>query len=82
MDRIIAGEPEDGPAHAVLRGHRDLLRWQTISERMSVALKVLTGLTGLLVAGALIYLVWSAVRYQGLVVQPLSVAPDLVERRA
>ena len=46
MDRIIAGEPEDGPAHAVLRGHRDLLRWQTISERMSVALKVLTGLTG------------------------------------
>ena len=80
MDRIIAGEPEDGPAHAVLRGHRDLLRWQTISERMSVALKVLTGLTGVLVAGALIYLVWSAVRYQGLVVQPLSVAPDLVER--
>ncbi|WP_309628893.1 hypothetical protein [Brevundimonas sp.] len=80
MDRIIAGEPEDGPAHAVLRGHRDLLRWQTISERMSVALKVLTGLTGVLVAGALIYLVWSAVRYQGLVVQPLSVAPDLAER--
>lgn len=80
MERIIAGEADDGPAHEVLRGHRDLLRWQTISERMSVGLKLLTGLAGLLIGGALIYLVWSASRYQGLVVQPLAVAPDLVER--
>lgn len=80
MERIIAGEADDGPAHEVLRGHRDLLRWQTISERMSVGLKLLGGLAGLLVGGALIYLVWSAARYQGLVVQPLAVAPDLAER--
>lgn len=43
MERLAKGEPADGPAHAVLRGHRDLLRWQTVSERMSVALKALTG---------------------------------------
>lgn len=80
MKHLAKGESEDGPAHAVLRGHRDLLRWQTISERMSVGLKVLTGMVGILVAGALIGLVWDATRYQGLVVQALAVPPDLAER--
>ncbi|HZW14752.1 MAG TPA: hypothetical protein VFF66_00715 [Brevundimonas sp.] len=80
MARLAKGEPADGPAHAVLRGHRDLLRWQTVSERMSVALKALTGLAGVLVAGALIGLVWDATRYQGLVVQALAVPPDLAAR--
>lgn len=80
MERLAKGEPADGPAHAVLRGHRDLLRWQTVSERMSVALKALTGLAGVLVAAALIVLVWDATRYQGLVVQALAVPPDLAAR--
>lgn len=80
MERVARGEPADGPAHAVLRGHRDLLRWQTISERMGVALKALTAAAGILVAGALIALVWDATRYQGLVVQALAVPPDLAER--
>jgi tetratricopeptide (TPR) repeat protein len=80
MERVAGGEPADGPAHAVLRGHRDLVRWQTVSERMSVALKALTGLAGLLVAGALIGLVWDAARYQGLTVQALAVPPDLTAR--
>lgn len=80
MERLIAGEAEDGPAHAVLRGHRDLLRWQTISERMTVALKALTGVAGVGLAAALIVLIWSASRYQGLVVQPLVVPPDIAER--
>ena len=80
MERLAKGEPADGPAHAVLRGHRDLLRWQTISERMSVGLKALTGVAGVLVAGALIALVWDASRYQGLVVQALAVPPDLAAR--
>lgn len=80
MARLAKGEPADGPAHAVLRGHRDLLRWQTISERMSVGLKALTGVAGILVAAALIALVWDATRYQGLVVQALAVPPDLAAR--
>ncbi len=80
MERLARDEPVDGPAHAVLRGHRDLLRWQTVSERMSVGLKALTGVAGVLVAGALIALVWDATRYQGLVVQALAAPPDLAER--
>lgn len=80
MARLAKGEQADGPAHAVLRGHRDLLRWQTVSERMSVALKALTAVAGILIAGALIGLVWDATRYQGLVVQALAVPPDLAAR--
>lgn len=80
LERVAKGEPADGPAHAVLRGHRDLLRWQTVSERMSVGLKVLTAVAGIALFAAAAGLVWNASRYQGLVVQAFAVPPDLAAR--
>lgn len=80
MEMAAREKGGDGPAHAVLRSHRDLIRWQTISERMSVGLKLLTGVAGLAVFAAIVALVWSASRYQGLVVQAFAVPPELTER--
>lgn len=55
-------------------------RWQIASERAGVALKILTGLTGLAVAIALGVMVWTAAIANNLVIEAFSVPPALAQR--
>lgn len=64
----------------LIRTQTKLGRWQIASERASFALKVLTGVAGVAVAGALAALAWQASRSDGLVVEAFSVPPALVSR--
>ena len=80
MAALNDGASEDGPAGLLLRRHTHLIDAQIASERMGLALKLLTGLLGLAVAIALASLVWSASQERGLVIEPFSVPPDFAER--
>lgn len=80
MAELNDGAPEDGPAGVLLRRHTRLIDAQIASERMGFALKLLTGLLGLVIAIALASLVWSASRERGLVIEPFSVPPDFAGR--
>lgn len=70
----------DSPVRRLLIDQDRLVRTQIASERMGVALKVLTAFAGLIVAAALAAMVWDASRTEALVVQPFSVPPELVQR--
>jgi tetratricopeptide (TPR) repeat protein len=51
-----------------------------VDQRLSIALKLLTGLVGLILAGALAWLVWDSAGSGGLVIEPFSVPPDFATR--
>ena len=70
----------DSPARLVLLKHARLLDRQAANETVSLALKVLTGLVGIMLALALGSMVWSASQERGLVIEPFSVPPDFAQR--
>ena len=70
----------DSPARRVLVKSEKLIGWQIASERAGFALKVLTGVAGLLAAVAVGWLILDARRYQGLTVQAFSAPPDMAAR--
>ncbi len=70
----------DSPARQVLLKHARLLDRQAANETVSLALKVLTGLVGLLLTLGLASMVWSASQERGLVIEPFSVPPDFAQR--
>lgn len=80
MEAEAEGVAPEGVAHEVLRKHSALIGWQIASERAGFALKVLTGVAGVAVAGALAAMVWQASRADGLVVEAFSVPLALVSR--
>ncbi len=87
LKAVNAGAPSDSPAALLLVKHgglideqRRLISVQIAGERMGVALKVLTGLVGLVIALALGSMVWSASQERGLVIEPFSVPPDFAQR--
>jgi tetratricopeptide (TPR) repeat protein len=73
-------EAPDSPARQLLLKHARLLDRQTASETMSLVLKTLTGVVGLVVAVALGSLMWSASNERGLVIEPFSVPPEFARR--
>jgi tetratricopeptide (TPR) repeat protein len=70
----------DSPARRLLVNQNRLVGMQIASERMGVALKMLTALAGLAAAAVLAVLVWEAARAEALVVTPFSVPPELAQR--
>ena len=56
------------------------LRMAIISDRLSITLKVLTGLVGLAVAAGLSLMVWDAAHANGLIIESFSVPPDYAAR--
>ena len=70
----------DSPARLLLLKHARLLDRQAASETVSLVLKVLTGVVGLLFAMGLGSMMWSASNERGLVIEPFSVPPDLTQR--
>jgi tetratricopeptide (TPR) repeat protein len=80
MEAEAAGAPPAGVAHAVLVRQEQLIGWQVASERAGVALKLLTGLAGLVVAVAIGLMAWRASRADGVVIEPFSTPPDMAAR--
>ncbi len=65
----------DSPARRLLIDQGRLVRWQIASERAGFALKMLTGLVGLLVLVSLGVMAWRASRDDSIVVHLFSVPP-------
>ena len=55
------------------------LRLAIVSERFAIALRAMTALVGLAIAGGLSFMIWNATGASGLVIEPFSVPPDLIE---
>ena len=77
MEAEALGEAPRGVAHRVLAKQEQLIGWQIASERAGFALKVLTGVTGVAVAGALAVMAWQASRADGVILEPFTVPPAL-----
>src|SRR5450432_3151554 len=56
------------------------LRLAILSERFSIALRALTAIVGLIFSAGVAFMIWNAAQPGGLVIEPFSVPPDLVER--
>jgi len=56
------------------------LKMAIISDRLSITLKVLTGLVGLAVAAGLALIIWNAAHADGLVIESFSVPADMASR--
>ena len=80
MEAEAGDASPDSPARRLLIDQGRLVRWQIASERAGFALKVLIGVAGVAVAGALVAMAWQASRSDGLVVEAFSVSPALVSR--
>ncbi len=63
----------------LLKRQAQLIGWQVAGQRASFALKVLTAFAGIMAAGALLVMAWQASRAEGVILEPISVPPDLVE---
>jgi len=63
-----------------LREQFKRLKLNILSQRLSIALKVLTGFVGLAVAAGLAIMVWNAAGASGLVVEAFSAPPDFAAR--
>jgi tetratricopeptide (TPR) repeat protein len=74
------GTPGRAAAYTLLDRQARLIGWQIAGERMSVALKVLGGLVGLVAALLLGSMIYNAARSKAVVVQALESPPALVER--
>jgi tetratricopeptide (TPR) repeat protein len=51
-----------------------------IDQRFSIALKAMTALVGLAIAGVLAFMTWDAIGSDGLVIESFSVPPDFAQR--
>ena len=80
MDAEAEGVAPEGVAHEVLRKQSALIGWQIASERAGFALKVLTGIAGLVAAGVLGLMAWNAGRADGVVIEAFAVPPDLAAK--
>lgn len=81
MDAEASGDcGEDTPARRVLLKHEQLLGWQIMKERAGFALRVLTGVVGVVAAVLVGSLIWSASQERGLVIESFSVPPEFAER--
>lgn len=80
MDEARYDRAPDNPARTLLQKQSRLIDWQIAGERANLALKVLTGLAGLIVAVMLAAMAWEASQARGLVITAFSVPPDLAAR--
>jgi tetratricopeptide (TPR) repeat protein len=80
LEATVRGELPDPAAWALVRRQERLIAVQTLGERFGLALKGLMALAGVLAAIALVFGVWEASRYRGLVIEAFSVPPDLAAR--
>ena len=80
MEAEASGKAPEGVAHEVLRKQSALIGWQIASERAVVAVRVLLGLAGLVVAVVLGAMVWSAAKADGLVIEAIEAPPDIVQQ--
>ena len=70
----------DSPARRLIIKQARLIDRQIADASMGTVLKALTGLAGLVVAGSLGAMAWSASQAKGLVIEAFSVPPDLAAR--
>ncbi|WP_125469906.1 hypothetical protein [Caulobacter vibrioides] len=80
MEAKASGRDPVGSAEQLLLSQNRLIGWQIASERAGFALKVLTGLAGLIALVAVLALVWSASQYRGVTIKPFSVPPEMEAR--
>src|SRR5438128_630614 len=80
MEAEASGAPATGVAHEVLRRQSQLLAWQVASERAGFALKALTGLAGLVLAGLIGMMVWRAAHDESIVVEAFHTPPAYAQR--
>ena len=80
LEAEAAGAAPLGVARRLLVNQNRLIKTQILSERAGLALKVLTGLAGMIVAVALAVVVWDAANTRSLVVEPFSVPADMSAR--
>jgi hypothetical protein len=79
MEADARSEAPGALAREVLKKQSALIGWQIASERAGFTLKVLTGVTGVVVAAVLALMAWQASRADGLVIKPFSVPPELAQ---
>jgi len=63
-----------------LREQFKRLKIGVISDRLSITLKVLTGIVGFAAAAGVALMVWNASSSSGLLIEPFAVPPDMAER--
>ena len=63
-----------------LREELKRVKLGVIDQRFSIALKAMTALVGLAIAGGLAFMTWDAFDSDGLVVEAFSVPPDFIQR--
>ncbi|HYE41906.1 MAG TPA: hypothetical protein VEA15_00805, partial [Caulobacteraceae bacterium] len=80
MEAEAAGAAPLGVSRRLLVNQNRLIKTQILSERAGLALKVLTGLAGMVVAVALGAVAWDAANTRSLVVEPFSVPADMAGR--
>ena len=86
VDFALDGVSDD-VARTLLEKHGHLIDAQIKSERLDhgakrtlIAVRLLIGLVGLIIAGALVWMIADARADHGLVIEALSVPPDLAQR--
>ena len=77
LEAELAGEAPPASVTAILHEHARLIRAQRRNENLGSALKVLTGVVGLVAAAAIGAMVWQASNERGLVIEAFSVPPDM-----
>lgn len=80
LQSVVGSDSGDAIAHRVLRRHEQLIGWQIVNERASMALRVLTGVAGVVAALVLGMLVVSAARSQAVVVEAFGAPPEMIAR--
>ena len=80
MEAEAAGRAPEGVAHEVLRRQSELFRWQIAGERAAFSLRVLMAVAGLGVAAVLAFMVWSASRADGLLIEAFDAPPELQQQ--
>ena len=80
MEAEAGDTSPDSPARMLLVNQNRLVRWQIASERAGFALRMLTMLVGVVIAGLLGLLAWQASQAKGVVVEAFSVPPSLAQQ--
>ena len=63
-----------------LREQFKQLRLNIWQQRLGVVLRIATGVVGIAVAAALVFMIWTASQSNGLLIEPFSVPPELAQR--
>ena len=80
MEAEASGTAPEGVAHEVLRRQSELFRWQIAGARAAFSLRVLMAVAGLGVAAVLAFMVWSASRADGLLIEAFETPPELQQQ--